>query len=211
MRGGRDGRRFQAQHPQATRCCHGTARLGTRHSRRRGFPRRAAFTPTHPARLPSTPLAPTQKKWGAPAPRPINNPENALRSTRGRQTLRAGTWSRGTEPCASIRAARAKLEAPAGANPSARARLGPPVLLVSTPCPQPSPATLRLSTGGQLLDETSCPSCSGSRAERFHPHPELQNPSMVGLEGSSVGHPAQPPAEAGSPRAGCTAPRPGGS
>jgi len=26
-----------------------------------------------------------------------------------------------------------------------------------------------------------------------------------------VGHPAQPPAEAGSPRAGCTAPRPGGA
>jgi len=32
-----------------------------------------------------------------------------------------------------------------------------------------------------------------------------------GLEGSSVGHPVQPPAQAGSPRAGCTGPRPGGS
>ena len=32
-----------------------------------------------------------------------------------------------------------------------------------------------------------------------------------GLEGTSVGHPAQPPAQAGSPRAGCTAPRPGGA
>ena len=32
-----------------------------------------------------------------------------------------------------------------------------------------------------------------------------------GLEGTSVGHPAQPPAQAGSPRAGCTALRPGGS
>ena len=31
-----------------------------------------------------------------------------------------------------------------------------------------------------------------------------------GLEGTSVGHPAQHPAQAGSPRAGCTAPRPGG-
>jgi len=31
-----------------------------------------------------------------------------------------------------------------------------------------------------------------------------------GLAGPSVGHPAQPPAAAGSPRAGCTAPRPGG-
>jgi len=32
-----------------------------------------------------------------------------------------------------------------------------------------------------------------------------------GLVGTSVGHPAQPPGEAGSPRAGCTAPRPGGA
>ena len=31
-----------------------------------------------------------------------------------------------------------------------------------------------------------------------------------GLEGTSVCPPAQPPAQAGSPRAGCTAPRPGG-
>ena len=34
---------------------------------------------------------------------------------------------------------------------------------------------------------------------------------MAGLEGPSVGHPAQPAAQAGSPTAGCTAPRPGGS
>ena len=32
-----------------------------------------------------------------------------------------------------------------------------------------------------------------------------------GLGGPSVGHPAQPPAQAGSPRAGCTGLRPGGS
>ena len=32
-----------------------------------------------------------------------------------------------------------------------------------------------------------------------------------GLEGTSVGHPVQPPAQAGSPRAGCTGPCPGGS
>jgi len=32
-----------------------------------------------------------------------------------------------------------------------------------------------------------------------------------GLAGTSVGHPAQPPAQAGSPTAGCTGPRPGGS
>jgi len=32
-----------------------------------------------------------------------------------------------------------------------------------------------------------------------------------GSEGTSVDPPAQPPAEAGSPRAGCTAPCPGGS
>jgi len=33
-------------------------------------------------------------------------------------------------------------------------------------------------------------------------------PAWQGLEGTSVGHPAQPPAQAGSPRAGCTAPCP---
>ena len=33
----------------------------------------------------------------------------------------------------------------------------------------------------------------------------------LGLEGTSVGHPVQPPAKAGSPRADCTGPRPGGS
>ena len=32
-----------------------------------------------------------------------------------------------------------------------------------------------------------------------------------GLAGTSVGHPAQPPAQAGSPRAGCTGPCPGGA
>jgi len=36
-------------------------------------------------------------------------------------------------------------------------------------------------------------------------------PAWSGLEGTSGGHPAQPPAQAGSPTAGCTAPRPGGS
>ena len=36
-------------------------------------------------------------------------------------------------------------------------------------------------------------------------------PAWRGLAGPSVGHPAQPPAQAGSPRAGGTAPRPGGS
>jgi len=34
-------------------------------------------------------------------------------------------------------------------------------------------------------------------------------PAWQGLAGPSVGPPAQPPAEAGSPRAGGTAPRPG--
>jgi len=35
--------------------------------------------------------------------------------------------------------------------------------------------------------------------------------ACLGLEGTSVGHPVQPPAKAGSPRAGCTAPCPGRS
>ena len=46
----------------------------------------------------------------------------------------------------------------------------------------------------------------GNGKKRFHRITECW-----GLAGPSVGPPAQPPAEAGSPRAGCTAPRPGGS
>jgi len=41
--------------------------------------------------------------------------------------------------------------------------------------------------------------------------PGSQNPSMVGVRKDLQGHPAQPPAQAGSPRAGCTAPWPGGA
>jgi len=39
----------------------------------------------------------------------------------------------------------------------------------------------------------------------------LQITEWLGLEGTSVGHLVQPPAEAGSPRAGCRGPCPGGS
>ena len=44
-------------------------------------------------------------------------------------------------------------------------------------------------------------------------HPSLPHriTEWSGLAGTSVGHPAQPPAQAGSPTAGCTAPRPGGA
>ena len=44
--------------------------------------------------------------------------------------------------------------------------------------------------------------------------PQRNKPRITecsGLQGTSVGHPVQPPAEAGSPRAGCTGPRPGGT
>ena len=41
--------------------------------------------------------------------------------------------------------------------------------------------------------------------------PPNRIPAWSGLEGTSVGHPVPPPAQAGSPRAGCTAPHPGGS
>ena len=40
---------------------------------------------------------------------------------------------------------------------------------------------------------------------------ESQNHRMVGVGRDLWGHPVQPPAEAGSPRAGCTGPCPGGS
>ena len=43
------------------------------------------------------------------------------------------------------------------------------------------------------------------------PTPNHRITAWQGLEGTSVGHLIQPPAQAGSPRAGCTAPRPGGS
>ena len=49
---------------------------------------------------------------------------------------------------------------------------------------------------------------------RHQQHSEAPSHRMTGwsgLEGPSVGHPAQPPAKAVSPRAGCTAPRPGGA
>jgi len=49
------------------------------------------------------------------------------------------------------------------------------------------------------------------RARRLLPAGESQNPSMVGVGRDLWGHPAQPPAQAGSPTAGCTAPRPGGA
>jgi len=44
-----------------------------------------------------------------------------------------------------------------------------------------------------------------------HPKQNHRIPVWWGLAGTSVGHPAQPPAQAGSPTAGCTAPRPGGA
>ena len=51
----------------------------------------------------------------------------------------------------------------------------------------------------------------GSRAHGDHRITESQNPSMAGVGRDLCGPPAQPPAQAGSPRAGCTAPRPGGA
>jgi len=48
----------------------------------------------------------------------------------------------------------------------------------------------------------------GKRSFRYRPSGITE---CLGLEGTSVGHPAQPPAQAGSPRAGCAAPRPGRS
>jgi len=47
----------------------------------------------------------------------------------------------------------------------------------------------------------------------LHPLPLLTTriTAWQGLEGTSGDHPAQPPAESGSPRAGCTGPCPGGS
>ena len=53
---------------------------------------------------------------------------------------------------------------------------------------------------------------SSERVTIFLFHVSLQGriTAWSGLEGTSVGHPVQPPAQAGSPRAGCTGPCPGG-
>jgi len=62
--------------------------------------------------------------------------------------------------------------------------------------------------------------CFALRPPRRAPHRAAGSPEPLelhritersGLAGTSVGPPAQPPAQAGSPRAGCTAPRPGRS
>ena len=55
--------------------------------------------------------------------------------------------------------------------------------------------------------------CQASTVSNCHLLTQAGNyriPAWQGLAGPSVGHPPQPPAEAGSPTAGCTAPRPGG-
>ena len=58
------------------------------------------------------------------------------------------------------------------------------------------------------------PALSVGPAPGPHPGGRRQNhriPAWQGLAGTSVGPPAQPPAQAGSPRAGGTGPRPGGA
>ena len=60
--------------------------------------------------------------------------------------------------------------------------------------------------GGWNLSKAKCFVVFFSLKNGFHRITECS-----GLAGTSVGHLVQPPAEAGSPRAGCTAPRPGRS
>jgi len=73
---------------------------------------------------------------------------------------------------------------------------------------QTSSAPLSSNTGfsPMLAERLFSPRIAQNTAQTNHRIPECS-----GLEGTSVGHPAQPPAQAGSPTAGCTAPRPGGS
>ena len=71
----------------------------------------------------------------------------------------------------------------------------------------------RLFSSSFALACSLCPDvCSGERCREMEGEGKVsQNHRMVGLEGTSVGHPVPPPAEAGSPTAGCTGPCPGGS
>ena len=51
----------------------------------------------------------------------------------------------------------------------------------------------------------------GKKKTPYLPQDDHRITECLGLEGTSVGHPVQHPAEAGSPTAGCTGPCPGGS
>jgi len=69
--------------------------------------------------------------------------------------------------------------------------------------------------GGELVKCLGGPQEGGQTPPQApsHPPPRCCPADRItecsGLEGTSGGHPVPPPAQAGSPRAGCTAPRPG--
>ena len=83
------------------------------------------------------------------------------------------------------------------------------IILTNTQLPSLDPSS-PATKWGPIINHTPA-----SRWSSPMPHSNLDLPYRItecsGLEGTSVGHPVQPPAEAGSPRAGCTGPRPGGS
>ena len=88
----------------------------------------------------------------------------------------------------------------------------------------PSPGVTQRSGGFALAVPEGILPCSSHKASRALQHPVLQreyktdclnqsqNHRTVGVGRDLCGSPGPtPPAQAGSPRAGCTAPRPGGS
>lgn len=120
----------------------------------------------HPA-CPQTPLPPqlTPRKVGssshpssegseAAVPDPRNNREKALGSTRGQQTLGAGTQNRRqTAWQALCKHLHCKIQAGCSStsNPQHQSKLGSPTLWVSTPCPHSCPAPALDSLPSSLM------------------------------------------------------------
>jgi len=71
-----------------------------------------------------------------------------------------------------------------------------------------SPDCKPQSSRASLCKEIGCLPCTLRRSAQGSSPAYHRITEWQGVAGTSVGHPAQPPAQAGSPRAGCTGPHP---